>query len=323
MSSPSRLPRGKSLVARFARRGRRLVRRVNYELDVRVDDRRARHHAVDTSQLETVSLVVGPYRNLTTLVTTLLALHPQCQVLNHAWARVLRHRQVDIFADPRPEVLDAFARYAIALSDGGKQGDYGGSILLSHAFEREVARERYHARYGEQRIKPMVRCLVWKESMLVANRLRSDAPLDRLLELPALRLLHPVRDPIDCAYSNLSTGHVRHLGARGRDIDSVLDAILDELEWFCALEARRTDRCFLLIEDEVDAARLRELAAFHQLDADEQWLDDAQAVYRLSSPYPVPAHVLAAYRRRVDERFEPFPRIKAALHRLAERHPVE
>lgn len=45
------------------------------------------------SQLQTVGLFVGPYRNLTTLTAAVLALHPRCQVLNHAGDRLLRGRK--------------------------------------------------------------------------------------------------------------------------------------------------------------------------------------------------------------------------------------
>ncbi len=312
----------RSAIGSARRRVRRASRRARDALDTRLDDLRARRERVDTSELETVSVLLGPYRNLTTLVTTLLALHPSCQVLNHAGGRVFRHRGLDFIADPRPETLEAFARYAIALSAGGKQGDYGGSILLSHAFEREAARQRYAARFGDLRVKPVVRSLVWKESMVVTNRLRRLSSLEPLLALEKLRFVHPLRDPIDCAHSNLSTGHVRHLGARPGDLGDVVRAILEELEWFCELKAAHPARCFLLIEDEVDEARLEAFAAFHEIDADRQWLDDAASVYRLGRPYPVPAAVLEQYRRQVDDRFARFPEIRNALLRLGARHEV-
>ncbi|MHB8529324.1 MAG: hypothetical protein ACYC8V_07420, partial [Caulobacteraceae bacterium] len=34
------------------------------------------------------AVILGPYRNLTTLTASVLALHPQCQVLNHASDRI-------------------------------------------------------------------------------------------------------------------------------------------------------------------------------------------------------------------------------------------
>ena len=55
---------------------------------------------VDPSQLRSVCLALGPYRNLTTLTAGILSLHPQCQVLNHAGVRLLPDPERNFLADP-------------------------------------------------------------------------------------------------------------------------------------------------------------------------------------------------------------------------------
>jgi hypothetical protein len=57
----------------------------------------------------------------------------------------------------------------------------------------------------------------------------------------------PIRNPMDCARSNLLTGHV---GLFGRQLDhpsdeDVLELVLDEILWFKELESAVPDRFFI------------------------------------------------------------------------------
>src|SRR5882672_10493469 len=113
-------------------------------------------------RIRTVCLFLGPYRNLTPLTASLLSLHPHCQVLNHAGARVFAAPDVNFLLDPSVATLRRFCDFALSASQGGQRGNYGGSITLSHAFDSDVVRDAYRNRYGELLIKPSVDCLVWK-----------------------------------------------------------------------------------------------------------------------------------------------------------------
>ena len=62
-----------------------------------------------TLRLRTVGLILGPYRNLTTLTASVLSLHPECQALNHAGPRLLKGR-LDFIQDVRR--LDRFCNAA-------------------------------------------------------------------------------------------------------------------------------------------------------------------------------------------------------------------
>ena len=55
----------------------------------------ARNVSID--DVRTVCLFLGPYRNLTTLTASILFLHPNCQVLNHAANRIFHDRRTDFF----------------------------------------------------------------------------------------------------------------------------------------------------------------------------------------------------------------------------------
>lgn len=107
--------------------------------------------------------------------------------------------------------LDRFCKAALEASTGGRRGGYGGSIQFSHAFDRENMRQLYQERYGNLLIKDSVKVLVWKEPGDVTERIRSHP--DRIFRLinnePRLRYLMPVRHPLECAQSNVRTGHAK------------------------------------------------------------------------------------------------------------------
>ena len=67
---------------------------------------------ITPEQLESVCILLGPYRNLTTLTCSVLSLHPQCVVLNHAGLRTLRNPKLNFLANYSPDKFSEFVRYA-------------------------------------------------------------------------------------------------------------------------------------------------------------------------------------------------------------------
>jgi hypothetical protein len=122
---------------------------------------------ITPEQLESMCILLGPYRNLTTLTCSVLSLHPQCVVLNHAGFRTLRNARLNFLADYSPDKFREFVRYAGFASRGGVRGTYGGDIRLSHAFDRESMRQA-QASLQRSAAGP-ARCLVWKDSHLVTT----------------------------------------------------------------------------------------------------------------------------------------------------------
>lgn len=314
-------PASKAGIVRVPTRAWRAARRRLRRLR---EERRLPDVTVDNSRIGSVGLLVGPYRNLTTLMVSITALHPNCQVLNHGGVRVFGNDPVDFLARPTPAVLDAFKRYAVRISAGGERGPYGGSVLRSHAFDADVVRAAYHRRFGDALVKPDVRSVVWKESMLLEQRLeRSDTAAQVLRSLPEVRLLRPVRDVLDCAVSNILTEHDRYLESGTHEVTDVLDAVLSSLEWFTTVRRQFPDRCFWFFEDRFDESVLLDLAAFLELQPDDQWLADAMSAYRLPKPYAIDAAVLDHYRSEVDRRFSDEPELRAHLVRFADRRADE
>lgn len=235
-------------------------------------------------RIDTVAVVLGPYRNLTTLTASTLALHPQVQVLNHAAERLWKLPEADFLARPDAGHLARFVEQALIASTGGRRGQHGGSILMSHAFDDEGLQGLYARRYGDLRLKPDARVLVWKDSMLVQRRLMErDAAIFEVLDaLPQVRFILPVRHPLDCAISNIKNQHVRAILDRMEtDLPTVLAAVLDVLAWALDKADARPDRFFVFTEGQPPQALVPALGGFLNLGDDQRWLEDGQAAFAI------------------------------------------
>jgi hypothetical protein len=148
--------------------------------------------------VETVGMFLCPNRNLTTLTAAVLSLHPHVQVLNHGLERLRDLGLLRFLESGEDADLEQFIRGALAMSRDGRRGDYGGSILLSHAYDRPALRAAYVERYGEAPLKPAVRCLVWKEGARLREFLKAGRidPVALAERLPRLRFISPLRHPI-------------------------------------------------------------------------------------------------------------------------------
>ena len=101
-----------------------------------LDFYRSKRNNIDTDNIRSVCIMLGPYRNLTTLTAGIVFLHPNCQVLNHAALRVLPVKPVNFFQNHSQATFDNFIQYAIYLSQSGRREDWdlGGTLTVSHAF---------------------------------------------------------------------------------------------------------------------------------------------------------------------------------------------
>jgi hypothetical protein len=207
-------------------------------------------------------------------------------VLNHAERRVLPTRTLDFLTRPDPRNIDRFARFACYASARGKRGDHGGSVLFSHAFDGSTLRDAYEQRYESARVKPRIVSLVWKADLPAALALRRRDDLRSMFAADGgrLRFLFPQRNPIECAKSNLRTGHWRRFENVEETLESVLAKVLDEHAWFTAVAAGFPDRCRTFRQSAFsDPMEWRSLAAFLGLSADAQWEAD---VVRVASVRP-------------------------------------
>lgn len=293
-----------------------------------LDKRRARR--VDSSSLKTVCFCLGPYRNLTSLTAGVLALHPHCQVLNHGGQRIFGDRDLDFLADYAPARYEFFLKYALLLAESGGSGDWGGSIVHSHAFEpKHRLGALFQQFYSGRHHKAEPTCLFWKESLRTANHIRQyQPPLKTILaNHPALRFLIPVRHPLDCASSCLKTGHARLFAELARNsrpsVEEVMNAILREYAWYLELLAPFPDRRFFLFESEFDAVTVKRLAAFLQVEPLEEWCRLALEAFHIDRSYNHPPALVEQYRSAVAREFATAPDFAAKLLRFVTPPPGE
>lgn len=266
---------------------------------------------------KSICLALGPYRNLTTLTASVLFLHPNCQVLNHAGSRIYGNRQVDFLSEYTEDRFNRFIQFAINISTKGQTGDIGGSITLSHAFLSKHTINETFVKTGLGLKKKKIKCLFWKESLRTSNLIREKhINISNILDKDdRLRFLLPIRNPLDCALSNIRTGHVELFTGLNRDspILEVVRAILDEIHWVAALKEKHPNRFFYYFEHAISREMLIELAKFLELDINEDWLSNAQSVMISKTHYKHDRELRLLYREMLDDKFCKFPDLYSGL----------
>jgi len=273
--------------------------------------------SIDISQVKTVCLAMGPYRNLTTLTASILFLHPNCQVLNHGAERIFGDNRLDFLLHYSKQAADNFIRYAIYISGHGNRGKQGGTITLSHAFDgKHKMQALYKKQFGDRLIKEDINALFWKESLRTSFHIRKHAiDLQRLFDQePRLRFLLPIRNPIDCALSNRKTGHAKLWGLKqSAPVEDILEQVLEEIHWFYQLQQQYPTRFFHYLENDFDQDTVIRLADFLCLKHDPEWQEAVLEVFDISKHYEYPAALVEAYVSMVEDKFEDFPEMRSRL----------
>jgi len=269
------------------------------------------------THIKTVCLTLGPYRNLTTLTASVLFLHPNCQVLNHAGDRIFNNSDVNFLSAYSKERFNNFIRYATKISGGGKRGDYGGSVTLAHAFDSHYILGELFKKTGQHLIKKQIDCLFWKESLKTSNFIKEyRVDLGYIFNNEErLRFLMPIRNPMDCAKSNLRTGHANRFISitKSTTANEVLLAVLNEIHWFAKNKELFPDRFFYYFEHSISRDMLKELADFLKLDKNEEWLNNAEIALVSKSKYEHDKDFIEFYKENVKEIFHEMPDFKDRL----------
>ena len=280
--------------------------------------------SIDITKCQTVCLTLGPYRNLTTLTAATLFLHPNCQVLNHAGSRIFGNQEIDFLSAFSKEKLDRFIQFGIKISIEGRKGDFGGSITLSHAFDQKHGMKKIHEKSGLGTLKKNIKSLFWKESLKTSILIRSkNIDLGSIFDKDErLRFLLPIRNPFDCAMSNLKTGQASIFSGLNNQssLIEVLQAILNEIHWVAGLQRRYPGRFFTYFENDISPEMLVNLATFLKLDPSESWLTSAISAMQLKySNYSYGDDVIEWYQKSVKENFTQFPDLSAGLLHFSEK----
>lgn len=277
--------------------------------------------SVETEAIGAVCLALGPYRNLTTLTASLLFLHPDCHVLNHAGRRIFGDRRLDFIGSYSAERFGRFVQYALHISRNGRRGNYGGSITRAHAFaDNQKMRELLPGR-GMNPAKECGKALFWKESLRTSNSMRNmDTDLKTIFkDNHKLRFLMPVRNPMDCAASNFKTGHARIFPDpnAGASVENTLKSVLDEIIRFKDLEVRYPDRFFHYFEYDDRKKTLERMASFLGLQATEDWIADSLQVFEINAGYEHSAGLVSLYREYVERECSRHPDFAERLLRFS------
>ncbi len=267
--------------------------------------------------INSIVCLLGPYRNLSTLTASIAALHPNCQVLNHAGEKILNNDSLDFFSNYSNIKFNSFLDYAIDLSGRGERGRKGGSILFSHAFDNSELMALYSKRFGSNLIKDRINSVLWKESLILSNHLVKNGVdlLSLVKKNSRIKFLLPIRNVFDCVYSNLKTG----LGQTYPEIEKnssfkdLLSVILsDYLKFF---QAKKTcpDNFFHFYENQFKIETLKEFCKFANLPYDKGWANDAMSIFSIKSKYSATLKEKEIYVNLVNDLFSDYPEEKKSL----------
>jgi hypothetical protein len=269
--------------------------------------------------IRSVCLAVGPYRNLTTLIAAALSLHPNCQVLNHAGMRIF-NADIDFLTRYSSIKFEKFIEIAIRASGGGRRGDFGGSITFSHAFDELYATRSIFSKRNYPLIKEEIISFFWKESHRMTNFIRDNKiHLESVLcKEPRLRFLMPIRNPLDCAVSNLKTGHYKYFQhlKTSPSVADITEGILELIRWFVCLQKEFPEQFFLFFENSISRAMLLDLAHFLDIEPNNIWLEDASSIMLSKSRYDHDVELVQYYHNMVDRLLCDFPTIRDQLHKF-------
>ena len=253
------------------------------------------------------ALFIGPYRNLTTLCAATLSLHPNCQVLNHAWDKIKNSGAVAFLSDHKRENFEIFLSAALKYSKGGARGFEGGSILFSHAYaDNPILQKKYHSRFGNETPKQDIRSIVWKESLIVSRYLQDqNVNMGSFFKTyPEVKLILPIRNPVDCTLSNIKTGHYKMLaGTPPPDFKSVLKGVLTQLLWAIELQNRHPEGVFSFLAYEDTRSVFLRLQSFLSLPLDQDWMKDAAETFKLRPSYAHDEKIKSDFQEIVTELF--------------------
>lgn len=270
--------------------------------------------------LETVCLFMGPNRNLTTLTASVLALHPNCQVMSHGGQRVLPTPLLNFLDGYNDEKFKNFCHFALVMSQTGGKGGLGGSITITHPFRHhKIIRNAYRKRYGRSLIKKDIKCLVWKEAHLVDDFVRlNGVDLPSILrENSKLRLVLPIRNPLHVArsffvnngfrerfYGQFSTG----------DFNPFLNDVLERIKSTVQVFEKCPEQVMIFFEDDIKPELMVKFASFLRVPVDEKWIKDSVKCFEVKKPeYQFTRETISYFESQISELFDFSPDVGQKL----------
>lgn len=212
---------------------------------------------------------------------------------------------------------------AVRLSQGGTRGGYGGDVRLSHVFDSNSLKQIYFENFGDRVLaeNKNITTLLWKDSMRITNYMLKSGinPGEIANKVPGIKFLVPIRNPIDCAVSNIKTGHDRHLIPQN-DIneETVIYRILDLLRWFDDQSRIAPDSFFFFTEREMNNETAKKMCQFIGIEYRNYWGNSILDNLNIRSGYSHNRMVKASYKEMIKNIFSVKNPIREKLLELEE-----
>lgn len=278
-----------------------------------------RSNRISIKNTDDISILafLGPYRNLTSFTSAVLALHPHVQVLNHSYNTVIT-KKTNFIKNASIASIDEFIRRAAVISSKRRVelfGRYivGGSILDSHSFlDHSEVTQTYEARFGSELLKPSFQVLAWKESGRLTDYLmRYEEAFTNVLDhLPRIKFILPIRHPIDCAMSNFKLRYHQAPSFEGRplyehipsdSLEGMLEFIVLSHTWCLRFAESYPDRFFVFSQRDVDDDLFSRLAKFLDIEEDDAWIRDCIKISKIKASYKHQEELIIRYTKLLDE----------------------
>lgn len=235
------------------------------------------------NNIKSVGILLGPYGNLSTLTASVMSLHPACQVLNHAGQRIFNNKKINFLENYSEKKFHNFLKFAVYASLYGKRGDYGGGIFYSHAFDHGILKNKYYERFSSD-LKTPINCIFWKESLKVSNQIKIHGIDNILRNNIKIKFILPVRNPLNCAQSNLRTGQYKNFNEPINNIVDCIKAIFKEFLFFLKMKEKHPDYFFYFFENNF-IEKLSDIADFLNLEKEKKWLADSSEIIIINNKY--------------------------------------
>lgn len=227
--------------------------------------------------MNTICLIVGPYSNLTTLTASIFSLHPRIRVLNH-YNSFNECTDTNFLITHSHKKWDDFIIVVLALLEKNISiPGVGGTITKSHAFKRNPQLLKL---YNSVK-KCNIRSIVWKESHKNTNLL-NESVMDFY---PKLRLLLPIRNPLDCAVSMAKCNYGRYYPNKPTSKEAILTENIKLFKKLFDLGEKYPNQFFSFFQKDILEDKLFELEQFLETGHDNDWKKNVLSVWSVENKY--------------------------------------
>ena len=177
-----------------------------------------------------IVFILGPYRNLTSMLAAYMNLHDNIIVFNHGYDRI-KNNGCDFWNKMDEESYHKFIKFICENYLNGERGSFGGNITKSHAKKKKNVISKY-----TPPIKKNVKYIVIKESGKITNDLRKHfddfKKINETLSFfkNKLYFIRPIRNILKSVTSNVEKNYFKFYQLENKE--NMFSWYLKDLNWF-------------------------------------------------------------------------------------------